>query len=279
MAEILVPSRRIRRYGWRPSLPLLGLPVANTGDIEVKDEVDNRDILKDYVENQWALGSCTANATANHFRFDATLDGKDPGQLCRLGIYWGERKIEGELGQGDTGAYGHDAFTVAKGGIPTEDAWPYQWDGMERDEPAPEDYFDPKDEPKSYLQAPVAYKLTKQVAAVPQAEQAIKAVLSNGQLVSFGFTVYESFESDEVTRTGIVPMPKSSESVLGGHEVLLCGYLKSQPDYGLVCNSWGSVQTDGTKWGLDGSGFFLMPWRMLLSSDLVSDLRTVVRPL
>jgi C1A family cysteine protease len=270
MAEILAPSRRIRRYGWRPSLPRTEA-VVNVGDIEVKDEVDNRDILAAYIENQWALGACTANATANHFRFDATLDGTDPGQLCRLGIYWGERKIEGTIGQGDTGAEGHDAFTVAQGGIPLETAWPYEWEGMTQDDPAPEQYFDPQKEPTDYLKAEVAYTLTKQVAAVPQTEDAIKAVLSNGQLISWGFTVYESFESQEVASTGIVPMPKRHEKILGGHETLICGYLTAHEGYALVANSW------GTSWGL--GGFFLMPWRYVCSGSLASDLRSIVRPL
>lgn len=261
--------RRIRRYGWQPSLPMLGLPTANTGGIEVEEEVDNRDVLANFVLNQWALGSCTANATSNHFRFDATLDGTDPGPLCRLGIYWGERKLEGSLGQGDTGAMGHDAYTVAQQGIPLETAWPYEWDGMEDDNPPPEDYFDPEQEPSKYLDASAVYTCSKQVAAVPQTEDDLKAVLSAKQLVSFGFTVYESFESSEVSSTGIVPMPKRREGVLGGHETLLCGYLKDKPDYGLVLNSW------GTDWGMDG--FFLMPWRYLLNRQLVSDLRTIVR--
>jgi hypothetical protein len=164
MAEILVPSRKIRRYGWIPSLPTLGEAVANVGGVEVKDEVDNRDVLSGFAFNQWALGACTANATGNHFRFDATLDGKDPGPLCRLGIYWGERKIEGSLGHGDTGASGHDAFTVAKGGIPRETAWKYEWEGMEQEQPPPGSYFDPSEEPSRYLKAKVADRLTKQVA-------------------------------------------------------------------------------------------------------------------
>jgi C1A family cysteine protease len=271
MAEILVPSRKIRRYGWIPSLPTLGEAVANVGGIEVKDEVDNRDVLSEFVFNQWALGACTANATGNHFRFDATLDGKDPGPLCRLGIYWGERKIEGTLGHGDTGAHGHDAFTVAKGGIPPETAWKYEWEGMEQEQPPPESYFDPSEEPSRFLKAKVAYKLTKQVATVQQTEDAIKAVLSNAQLIAFGFTVYQSFESQQVASTGIVPMPKRGENVLGGHETLICGYLKAHEGYFLVLNSWGK------EWGLEG--FFLMPIRYVVNRQLATDLRTIVRPL
>ena len=51
--------------------------------------------------------------------------------------------------------------------------------------------------------------------------------------------MYEAFESPDVAKTGIVPLPTRGEKVLGGHEVLLVGYLKDQPNYGLVRNSWG----------------------------------------
>lgn len=285
MPEIIVPSeRQIARYGFKRSLGGFEEPTANVGGITIKQQVDPREFLAKWIWNQWAMGSCTANATTQKFRYDAYLDGEDPGPLCRLGVYWGERKIEGSIGQGDTGAEGHDAYTVAKGGIPLETAWPYTWKGMEQDGAPPESYFDPAKEPSKYLDAEVAYKLTKQVVTVPQTEASIKAVLSNDQLMTYGFTVYESFESAEVTKTGIVPMPGRTEQILGGHEVLACGYLSKYPDYCLCANSWdgkeseaaGSVQSP---WGLDGLGFFLMKWRYMLDKSLVSDLRTIARPL
>jgi C1A family cysteine protease len=263
-------ERRIRHYGWRRSLPRIGIPLANTGELKVLDEVDPRDILAALVENQWALGSCTANGTATNFRYDAILDGTDPGQLCRFQIYWGERKIEGTLGQGDTGAEGHDAFTVAEHGLAPETAWPYEWAGMEQDEPPADSVFDPKKLPADVVEQSSHYKLTKPVAAVAQTEDQIKAVLSNRQMVSYGFTVYESFESPSVAQTGIIPMPKRGEQILGGHETDIVGYLKDEPNYALCMNSWG----DG--WGL--KGFFLMPWTYITNVDLASDLRTIVRP-
>jgi C1A family cysteine protease len=241
-------------YGWRRPLPGLTYPGADTGGLQVAAEVDPRKHMPP-VFDQGQLGSCTANATAGCFQYDAILDGHDCGELSRLWIYYFERAIEGTLSQGDCGAMGHDAFTVAKKGIPDESKWPYVISKFEAKPPAAE---------------PRAYKLSKTVKAVPQLETSIKQVLSNKQTVAFGFTVYESFE-DTWREPGVMPVPEPSESVLGGHEVLIVGYLKSHPHHALVRNSWGSG------WGL--GGYFLFPWKVLLDPNMASDFRTIVRPL
>lgn len=257
----LLPSReQVRRYGFKPGLRLLEETTADTSGLTILDEVDPRHELP-AIFDQGQLGACTANATAAAFQYDSILDhgfGHGSGHLSRLFIYYGERKIEGSLGQGDVGAYGHDAFTVAKAGIPAEQDWPYDISTFEG--PVP----------KAAIADEGHYKLTKPVALVPRDEQSMKAALSNKQTIAIGFTVYESFESSEVASSGIVPMPARGEEVLGGHEVLIVGYLKSEPHYALVRNSW------GTGWGL--SGYFLMPWAYILSSKLASDFRTIQRP-
>ena len=66
-----------------------------------------------------------------------------------------------------------------------------------------------------------------------------------------------------------MPIPHPDETVLGGHEVLVVGYLTGEPHYALVRNSW------GTSWGLDG--YFLMPWGFLLDPRMCSDFRTIKR--
>lgn len=90
--------------------------------------------------------------------------------------------------------------------------------------------------------------------------------------VEIGFTVYASFESDEVASTGIYN-PKSGESVLGGHEVLMVGADTGItptirpidcPPAVLIQNSWG-------QWGLNG--FFWMALSVL--DDPQTDLKIV----
>jgi C1A family cysteine protease len=42
--------------------------------------------------------------------------------------------------------------------------------------------------------------------------------------VALGIAVYESLESEEVARTGEIPVPQEGEELLGGHAILAVGY-------------------------------------------------------
>ena len=94
----------------------------------------------------------------------------------------------------------------------------------------------------------------------------MKGCLAAGYPFVFGFTVYESFESQAVTKNGKVPMPKHGEKSLGGHAVLTVGYNDSSQQF-IVMNSW------STKWG--DKGYFYMPYAYLTNTGLASDFWTV----
>jgi C1A family cysteine protease len=76
--------------------------------------------------------------------------------------------------------------------------------------------------------------------------------------VLVGFTVYDSFMSQQVAETGIMPAPKPGEQQQGGHEVLCLGYDLAK-QLALIQNSWG----DG--WGQ--KGYFWMPFETITSPD------------
>jgi hypothetical protein len=91
--------------------------------------------------------------------------------------------------------------------------------------------------------------------------------------VEIGFTVYQSFESNQTSKTGVYN-PQPGEQDLGGHEVLMVGYdnginptlrPKDSPPSALIQNSWGA------SWGL--KGFFWMALTVLDSPD--TDLKIV----
>jgi C1A family cysteine protease len=74
--------------------------------------------------------------------------------------------------------------------------------------------------------------------------------------------VYESFEGDDVAKSGIVPMPGATETVLGGHAVMAVGYDDASQRF-LVRNSWGSA------WGM--GGYFTIPYAYLTDENLADD--------
>lgn len=243
-------------YGYHRSLGDIRNQPADTAELKILVEVDPRDAMPPCYD-QGRLGSCTANAFAGALQYDEILNGTDFGIPSRLGIYYGERLREGTVGY-DSGAYGHDAFKDArKYGVGPETLWPYDVSKF-TEEPDAE-----------YMASRSAHKI-KSYKTVAQNEAAIKRVLSNRQTVAIGISVYESFESQKVVKTGVVPMPKPTEKLLGGHEVLIVGYLQDKPDYLLVRNSWGPEVMDG--------GYFHLPLEFVLNPQLTSDLRTIYRP-
>lgn len=254
----------VQHYGWRPSLPDHRDQIADTTGLPVLAEVDPRGKYMSPIYDQLRLGSCTANAVAAALDADLIVAGKPPVYPSRLGIYYCERVIEGQSVRADTGAFGRDGFKAARNdGVWHEKDWLYV--GFEAD---------PTKEPRFYTDPATAlgaapYKLTSPYRAVPRSITAFKRVLSNSQTIALGFTVYESFESAEVARTGIMPVPGQDEKVLGGHEILVVGYLKSEPHYALCRNSWGN-------WGV--SGYFFMPWAVIMDRNMASDFRTIRRP-
>jgi len=90
--------------------------------------------------------------------------------------------------------------------------------------------------------------------------------LAEGYPFVFGFTVYESFESPAVAKTGVLDMPKPQEKTLGGHAVMAVGYDDKAKRF-LVRNSWGS------DWGL--KGYFTIPYDYLDSRNLADDFWTI----
>ncbi len=143
--------------------------------------------------------------------------------------------------------------TVASDGVCPEPEWPYVIAKFATRPPA-KCYRDAK------LDRAVSYQ-----SIVPNVNQ-MKGCLASGYPFIFGFTVYESFESEAVARTGHAPMPGWSERAVGGHAVMAVGYDESKQWF-LVRNSW------GTGWGM--KGYFTMPYAYLVQPGLSQDFWTI----
>ena len=243
--------RTQKRYGWRADSPdmrdyLLAVEPVKT----LPRSVSLRSQMPP-VYDQGQLGSCTANSIGSILEFNELKQAEtDAGTPSRLFIYYNERAMEGTVSQ-DSGAEIRDGIkSVAQLGAPPETDWPYVITKFAR-----------KPSAKAYRDA-LEHQAIR-YARVPQTEMGIQNVLAAGYPISFGFTVYESFESD-VGSDGIVPMPEPDETVLGGHAVVAIGYKRIEGQLYFECrNSW------GPDWG--DHGYFWLPASYVTSSSLARD--------
>ena len=100
--------------------------------------------------------------------------------------------------------------TLAKQGVCSEKKWPYIISKF-RVKPTPACYKDAAN-----------HKITSYHRIITLDE--MRWCLAESFPFVFGFTVYESFESQAVAKTGVVNMPQHGEKSLGGHAVLAVGY-------------------------------------------------------
>jgi C1A family cysteine protease len=232
------------KYNWIPDLPdQRDLMYSVDEPIALPEKVDLRFNCPDPYD-QGNLGSCTANAGAGAIKFLQKMDKIEPIEdISRLFLYYVTRSLEGTT-RWDSGCSIRDtAKAINKFGVCAEELWKYDIRRY-RNKPPIEAYNDALNH-KSIL-----YRRVNGIID-------IKTVLAMGYPIIFGFTVYSSFESDNVSKTGIVPMPTRRERSLGGHAVLLCGYdntmlTETGNGYFICENSWGN--------GFGDSGFFYLPY-------------------
>ncbi len=208
------------------------------------------------VYNQKTLNSCSANAIAAAIRFDHLRSG-DPRALnpSRLFLYFNERAMEGHVGKNVPVSLRDGYKTLARVGVCGEEDWPYEIRQFAR-RPPRHCYR------KAGVHRAIAYM------RLGQNLLHIRHCLASGYPFAVGISVYESFHTKTVERTGNVPLPHRGERMLGGHAVLVVGYDDSRKR-AIVQNS------GGRKWG--DRGFFYLPYAFLLNPDHAWDLWTVRR--
>jgi len=207
------------------------------------------------VYDQGQLGSCTANAIAGALQFnELTTDPKAP-VPSRLFIYYNERAIEGTVGS-DSGAQIRDGIkSVAKIGAPPESDWAY--DIADFAVKPPRNAYEDASKTRA-----IAYM------RVVQTLSQLKGCLAAGFPFVFGFTVYESFMSQAMAKSGVGTMPGPGEKVEGGHAVMAVGYDDAAQTF-IVRNSWAAT------WGM--AGYFTFPYTYLTEPDLSDDFWTIRR--
>lgn len=261
------------KFGWNPGRPdfrdlKFSLPVLKP-EAELPKQVDMRGEFPDPYD-QMQLGSCTANACAGLIERESKVSQyKWPYTPSRLFIYFNTRMIEGTV-EYDSGASIRDTVKAAnaKGVCPESDAtghnpgwwWTYSDDAFKfRLPPFPQCFEHAK------LHKALKYE------SVSLNRLTVLNALASEKPFMFGFTVYESFEDQDTAKTGVMKVPGSHESVLGGHAVVAVGYKLDWPvgaqgvkDWVIVRNSWSSA------WG--DKGYFLMPLdQVMCNADMTQD--------
>ena len=250
--DLTIP--RNPKYGWIPDLPdqrdfLYARLAAVLPPLPA--QVDLR-MYCSPIEIQGKLGSCTACALVGNLEFLKKKTLKKLIDFSKLFLYYNERLIR-HAQKNDSGASLRDGIkTLVKAGDCLENIWPY--------------------DVKKFAIRPSfnAYKnaLNYQVTAYYRIHtiEEMKHTLSMGYPFVFGFAVYESFESKDVRKTGILPMPEIGERMVGGHAVCAVGY-EDKKQYFIIRNSWGS------SWG--DHGYFYMPYHYITNRSLAADFWTI----
>lgn len=203
--------------------------------------------------DQGDLGSCGPNAGDGLMCFlfpEIAATG-----FSRLQIYYDVRRMEGDVGE-DGGVQTRDVLkTLQQTGAAPESDWPYDIA-----------QFTEKPSEQSYIDA-AKYKIRRFARLV--GAQEYMACLAQGHPFLLGIECFESIDSDQLAKFGVMPNPDlAKDQSVGGHDVLCVGYDQnfkqsevfkaSGVDPALVDdlafkirNSW------GTSWGVDAGHFWL----------------------
>ena len=206
--------------------------------------------------DQLSLGSCASNATSNALRFLLKRDKKREFIPSRLFIYYFSRLLQNTINE-DSGCSIRECMkAIATYGCCSENLWPYKINDFT------------KIPPEQCKKAGLTHTKNFKYMSVNQNLKSIKNALAQGFPIIFGISIYESFDTENVLKSGKVPLPNISvENSLGGHAILLVAYDDVTRIFTFL-NSWGVGTLDNP---IGDKGFFTIPYDYVLNPNLASD--------
>ena len=262
---------RLKTLGQKESVKamLLKVGAAEAAKVDIPSSVDLRGWCSP-IENQGALGSCTANAgIALVEYYERRAFGRHI-DASRLFLYKATRNLLHWTG--DTGAFLRTTMAaMVLLGVPPKDYWPYVIEDFDK-------------EPSSFCYAFAQNYQTMQYFRLDPPDtpsdsllRQIKTLLAAGLPSMFGFTVFSSIE--QAGNDGKIPYPCPGERITGGHAVVAVGFDDEVRIKNTTCgaettgallirNSW------GTGWGEKGYGW--LPYQFVLK-ELAIDWWSVLK--
>lgn len=255
------------KFGWIPDVP-------DKRDIPFKAAVTDLTALPKSVDissltgpvlNQGSLGSCTAFATLAAYyasrrvrtairtttstSFSLAPSPRDvPLDSSELFQYYQTRVLENRV-KIDSGATIRSSIkSLNKFGVCTEALHKYSVTAFARPPTA------------QALAEATQYRALRYERIDNRVGSQLYSAVAKGHVVVFGSMLYQS--CTEAGQTGLVKMPKKSETALGGHAMAIVGYNMGRKLF-MVKNSW------GTNWGQ--SGYCWMPEAYLTDTSLSDD--------
>lgn len=224
----------------------------NAVPINIRKPVDLRPKMPP-IYDQGQTGSCVANATAAAFQYARMSQSLANWTPSRLFIYWNTRDLEGTTDE-DAGSENRDAIkSVANIGVCPETEWQFSA-AMVTAKPSDRAY------------ALATHAKAIQYAAVRNSLESILSCLNHNGPVIFGSSVFAGIQSEEAEKTGYIPMPTNTERAMGGHAMMIVGWLPDTHRF-IIRNSWGAG------WGMSGYG--TMDRDYILNRGLTDDLWTI----
>ena len=250
-------------YGWRPPLPrkfhrFPALKLTSFPILPLNADLWDTGFMPP-IWDQLTTSSCTGHGNTRGLMF-ARAKAKLPAlDLSRLFPYYNARVIEGNPSQ-DAGAEVGDVIVAMQ----------QAGDCLYADLPTDPSLVTvaPSSTAIAHAMQHKALTATRILGATPTslAYHVEHCIAVLGLPVVFGITLYESFESDAVATSGLVPMPGPGEAVVGGHCMVYTGF-DHVANLVTVDNSW------NTTWGLKGR--CKIPYAYAFDSNFASDMHAI----